>query len=228
MRPLTPLRLLEHRAALRPWLPLLSGAAFTGLVVSSLTVTEPPCVYVLGQVGDVTMATPALVVFVPPAQAAVQPVRVHLDEAGQHLLGYSLRPHEGAASSDETRVFVQGPPEAGAPLTALPELGGRVRTCSNLGVSTPAVPISVPSSAFEDLSSALTEVPDLGLTLQDTSVTVPAHVLTLQGRTLVLPLHGATPEPVGYDLPRQSLVLGLSRADAPAHYLSPPRGTAGK
>jgi len=198
-------------------------------MVSSLTVPEPPCAYVVGQVGDVTVATPALVVFVPPTEAEVQPVRVHLDEAGQHLLGYSPRPTAGAAGSDEARVFVEGPPEPGAALSALPEWEGRVRTCSNLGVSTPAVPISVPASVFEDLPGALTEIPDLGLALQDTSVTLPAHVLTLQGRTLVLPLHGATPEPIAYDLPRRSLVLGLSSADAPVHYLSPPpRGTTGK
>jgi hypothetical protein len=189
-------------------------------MVASLTVTEPPCAYVLGQVGDVTVATPALVVFVPPTEAQVQPVRVHLDEAGQHLLGYSPRPTAAASGSDEARVFVQGAPESGVALSALPEWEGRVRTCSSLGVSTPAVP--VPLSVLEALPSALTQTPNLAFTLDDTSVMMPAHVLALEGRTLVLPLHGATPEPVVYDLPRQSIVLGPSGSGGTARYLAPP------
>jgi hypothetical protein len=75
---------------------------------------------------------------------------------------------------------------------------------------------------LEDLPSALTEVPNLAFTLHDTAVMVPAHVLTLEGRTLVLPLHGATPEPVVYDLPRQSIVLGPSGFGGSARYLAPP------
>ena len=197
-------------------------------MVASLTVTEPPCAYVVGQVGDVTVATPALAVFVPPARAEVQSLRVHLDEAGQEILGYSVRPAGGATGSDEARVFVLGPPEPGAALTPLPELGGHVRTCSSLGVSTPAVPVPVSASVLEDLPGVLTEVPDLGLAIQGPPVTLPAHVLSLQGRTLVLPLHGATPVPLVYDLPRQSLVLGLSSAEERAHYLSQPRVTAEK
>ena len=86
------LRPTEHRESLRPWLPLLSGTALTGLMVASLTVTEPPCAYVLGRVGDVTVATPALVVFVPPTDAGLQTLRVHLDESGEKLLGYSPGP----------------------------------------------------------------------------------------------------------------------------------------
>jgi len=214
--------------SLRPWLPLVSGTALTGLMVASLTVTEPPCAYVLGRVGDVTVATPALVVFVPPTDAGLQTLHVHLDESGEKLLGYSPRRTGENAGSDVGRVFVQGLPEAGAALTALPELGGRLRTCSSLGVSTPAVPVPVPTSVLEQLPGALTEVPDLALVLQDSSVTVPAHLLTLQGHTLVLPLPGVTPEPIADDLPRQSLVLGLSGSGETARYLSPPRLTARK
>ena len=213
-----PLRRPEHRVSLRPWLPLLSGTALTGLMVASLTVTEPPCAYVVGRVGDVTVATPALVVFVSPTEAGLQPLRVHLDEAGEKLLGYSPSPTGEHAG----RVFVQGLPEAGATFTLLPELGGRLRTCSSLGVSTLAVPVPVPRSVLEDLPSALTEIPNLAFTLDDTSVMVPAHVLTLEGRTLVLPLHGVPPEPVAYDLPRQSIVLGPSGAGGTARYLAPP------
>jgi hypothetical protein len=187
-------------------------------MVASLTVTEPPCAYVVGQVGDVTVATPALVVFVPPAQTGLQTLRVHLDESGEKLLGYAPAPTGEAAG----RVFVRGRPETGALFTSLPELGGRLRTCSSLGVSTPAVPVPVPTSVLADLPDALTEIPNLAFTLHDTAVMVPAHVLTLEGRTLLLPLHGATPEPVVYDLPRQSIVLGPSGSGGTARYLAPP------
>jgi hypothetical protein len=190
-------------------------------MVASLTVSEPPCAYVVGQVGGVTVATPALAVFVPPREAGVQPLRVHLDEAGERLLGYSTRPGEGAGP-DTGRVFVQGRPEAGATFTPLPELGGRLRTCSSLGVSTPAVLVPVPTSVLEDFPHALTEVPNLAFNLHDTTVRVPAHVLSLEGHTLLLPLQGATPEPVLYDIPRQSILLGPSGAGGTARYLAPP------
>lgn len=170
-----------------PWLPLLSGTVLAGLMVGSLSLTEPPCAYVLGQVGTVTVATPALVLFVPASAG--------LDVG----------------------------PEAGAAFHALPAPHGRPRTCSNLGVSTLAVPVSVPTSVLDDGPGALLEVQDIALTLQDTPVTVPGHVLTLEGRTLFLPLHGAPPEPVAYDLPKQSIVLGPADSDENARYLAPRR-----
>jgi hypothetical protein len=200
--------------------------ALAGLLVGALTPAEPPCAYVLSQVGADTVATPALVVFVPPEQAAVQPVRVHLDETGRNILGYSLRTTMDTGP-DAGNVFLRRHPEAGVALTPLPELGGRVRACSHLGVSTPAVPVHVSTSVL-DLPGALEEVPDITFALQSDSVTGPGHVLTLAGRTLVLPQPVAVPETLERDRTEQSLRVSLHGSDETARYLPPPRVTAGK
>jgi hypothetical protein len=198
-----------------------------GLLVGALTPAEPPCAYVLSQLGADAVATPALVVFVPPQEAAVQPVQVHLDEAGQNILGYSLRPTGVDAGPDAGNVFVRGLPEAGTSLAPLPALGGWVRACSHLGGSTPAVPVHVPTSVL-DLPGALEEVLAVTLSLHGTSVTVPGHVITLAGRTLVLPQSGAVPERLERDRAEQSLHVTLPGSDETARYLSPPRFTAEK
>jgi hypothetical protein len=212
---------------LRGWLPLLTGTVLAGLLVGTLTPAEPPCAYVLSQVGADTVATPALVVFVPPEQAAVQPVRVHLDEAGRNILGYSLRPARVGSGPDAGNVFFRGIPEAGTSLAPLPALGGRVRACSHLGVSTPAVPVHVPTSVL-DLPGALEEVPTVTLALQGTSMTTPGHVITLAGHTLVLPQPGAVPETSERDRAEQSLRVALHGSDETARYLPPPHVTAEK
>jgi hypothetical protein len=198
-----------------------------GLLVGALTPVEPPCAYVLSQVGSHTVATPAVVLFVPGEEAVVQPVRVHLDEAGRNILGYSLRPAGVDPGPDAGAVFVHGLPEAGTPLASLPELGGRVRACTHLGVSTPAVPIPVPTSVL-DLPGALEEVPNILLAIQGTAAAVPGHVLTLAGRTLVLPQPGATPETLQHDRAERLLRVSRHGSDETARYLAPPRATARK
>jgi hypothetical protein len=54
---------------LRGWGPLLGSLVVAGLMVASLTRLEPPCAYVVRQAGASTLATPALIAFVPPEEA---------------------------------------------------------------------------------------------------------------------------------------------------------------
>ena len=197
-----------------------------GLLVGALTPAEPPCAYVLSQVGSHTVATPAVVLFVPDEEAAVQPVRVHLDEAGRTILGYSLRPAGVDPGPDAGDVFVHALPEAANPLAPLPELGGRLPPFNHLAASTPAVPVPVPTSVL-DLPGALEEVPDILLAIQGTAAAVPGHVLTLAGRTLVLPQPGATPETLQHDRAEQLLRVSRPRSDETARLLAPSRITSG-
>lgn len=191
----------------------------TGLPVAGLTITEPPCVYVMGQEDEDTVATPALVVFVPPEEAETQPVRVHLDDRGQRILGYSEREPGEDEPTDGGRVFFRGLPWRGA--RPVPEQDGRVRWCQGPGGSTPAVPIHV-STSILDVPGVLQEVPAIRVTLQGTSVTMPGHLLTLKGVSLVIPLTGAATEVSPRAPSESSIALGLPDAPDSVRYLPPP------
>lgn len=152
---------------------------------TSLALTEPPCAYVLGRVGSVTVATPAVVVLVPPEEAEEQPVRVHLDQEGRSIVGYSARTPGEEPSPDATKVFVPGLAQVAHAVTSLLELGGAVRTCESLGRSTPAVPVRVPTSLF-DATRAPLESALLTLQLPGQTHDAPGHVLALREGTLVV------------------------------------------
>ena len=161
---------------LHQWLPLLSGTALAGLMVGSLTLTEPPCTYVLGQVGSITVATPAVVLIVPP------------EEAGE-----------------------QTPLEADA-------AGG---TCESLGVSTPAVALRLPASAFH-APGALVETSTIVLQFPDQRWSAPGHVLSFQGSTLVLPARRLLEAPPVRLITEPTLTIGLGGELRTARYLLPP------
>jgi hypothetical protein len=189
-------------------------------MVWSLIPAEPPCAYVLGQAGSGTVATPALVVFVPPEEAGVQPVRVHLDEEERAILGYSPRPPGTQRDPEATKIFVPGLPPAAAPAPSPPESGAPM-TCSSEGVSLPAIPVRVPTSLFE-YPGPLVEVTSIALHLSSTPVTRPGHVMTLEGdHLLVLPQAGLpAPLPHG-DLAEPFITLDLGGSVRTARYLPP-------
>jgi hypothetical protein len=157
-----------------------------GLSVAGVTLREPPCAYVLGQVGPATVATPAVVIFVPPEQAGEQPVRVHLDEEGQTLLGYSRRAPGEDAPASAGSVFVAGSSSLTRADTAPRDASGTHHTCEHLGVSTPAIPIHVSRSVF-DTPGTLVETPTLALQLGGHIWSAPGYLLPIREGTLVLP-----------------------------------------
>lgn len=162
------------------------GLAVAGLSVAALIRPEPPCAYVLAQTGTTPVATPAVVVLVPPEEAGTQPIRVHLDEQGQVILGYSLREPGVGAPDDAARVFIPGLLQMTRTATALLDSSALGHTCESLGVSTPAVPIHVSRSAFIT-PGVLVETPTIALQRPDSVWSAPGHVLSLRGSTLVIP-----------------------------------------
>src|SRR5688572_23173544 len=93
----------------RTWKRFLVGAtAAAALSAPGIALADPTCVFVLGQVDSVTVATPAVIVLVPDSDAGVQPVRVHLDEQEQTILGYSVRTPGVDEGANPPAVFVPG------------------------------------------------------------------------------------------------------------------------
>lgn len=186
-----------------------------GLTVGGVTLREPPCAYVLGQVGPATVATPAVIVFVPPEQAGEQPVRVHLDEEGQTLRGYSRRAPGEDMPASAGSVFVAG---AASPIRALRDASGR--TCEHLGVSTPAIPIHVSPSVF-DAPGALAETPTLAIQFADHIWSAPAWLLPLREGLLVLPTQQLQDSTSPWPSAEPRLVVDLGGEVRTAHYLPP-------
>lgn len=162
------------------------GLAVAGLSVAALTRGDPPCAYVLAQVGTGFVATPAVIVLVPPGESETQPIRVHLDQEAQEIRGYSLREAGVDAPANADRVFIPGLLQMTRAVTALLDSRALGHTCESLGVSTPAVPIHVPRSAFLTPGS-LVETPTITLLLPDRVWSAPGHVLSLRESTLVIP-----------------------------------------
>lgn len=218
----------KQRATLRQWLPLLCGVPLAGLLVWSLTPAEPPCAYVLGQAGASTVATPARIVFVPPEEAGVQPVRVHLDESERAILGYSLRRPGAETGPEALKVFVPGLPPGATPAhLPPPESDGAPWTCSSEGVSLPAIPVRVPTSLLERPDNVV-EVASIALQLSSTPVSRPGHVIALEGDSLlVLPQPGLPASlSEGDPLAEPFITLDLGGSVRTARYLPPE--TAGK
>lgn len=190
-------------------------------MVAGVTPREPPCAYVLGQMGPATVATPAVVVLVPPERAGVQPVRVHLDEEGQTLLGYSLRvPGEDEPPASAGRVFIAGGSSLARSVTSSLDANGTGLTCEHLGVSTPAIPIHVPRSVFH-APETLVETPAFALQLADRIWSAPGYVLSLPEVTLVLPAHRLQDSASPWPIAEQLLFVEMGGEMRTARYLPP-------
>jgi hypothetical protein len=196
-------------------------------MVWSLIPADPPCAYVLGQIGSITVATPARVVFVPPEEAEAQPVRVHLDEAGGTILGYSLRAPGTKTGPEAAKVFVPGPPPETAPTrSSLLEVEASLWTCSSEGTRTRAIPVRVPASMFERPGTVV-EVASIALHLSHRPVARPGHVILLEGGgLLVIPLPGHPSPLTEEDVTEPFITVYLGSTVWTARYLSPLPDTA--
>jgi hypothetical protein len=200
----------------------LVGAVFAGLAVPGLALAEPTCVYVIGHVNSHTVATPAVTVVVPDSDAAIQPIRVHLDETGQTILGYSVRLPGPDLGTEGSPVFVPGISQHIPSVSfTLPELNLTPNRCINLdGVSTPAVPVYIPASAIT-LPGGTADVGGILLNIVGQPLTAPGKVITFDGKTIVIPERneGVPSVPVG--TPDQSITVDINGTVQTAHYLAP-------
>ncbi|HZI05743.1 MAG TPA: hypothetical protein VEZ71_17060 [Archangium sp.] len=200
----------------------LVGAAVAGGAVPSVALADPTCVYVIGHVNGRTVATPAVTVVVPDSDAAIQPIRVHLDETAQTILGYSVRVPGLNADSDGSPVFVPGISQHIPSISfTLPDLNLTPSRCVNVdGVSTPAVPVYVPASVLT-LPGATADVGGILINLVGYPVTAPGKVITFDGKQIIVPELSAGVPSVPVGTPNQSITLDINGTVTSARYLPP-------
>lgn len=179
------------------------------------------CAYVTGSALGQTITTPCVVVIVPDTQATIDPVRVHIDETEQSILGYSVRTpgvdHEVAGRN----LFVPGP-TVGIPSFSktLPQLDVDKSYCVAAGVTTPAVPIHIPASMLQ-IPGASVDVPGITVTFLGKQVTVPGRTLHYEGRTIILPGFDAEVPPITVETPEKSVIVEFDATHQPPNPLPP-------
>jgi hypothetical protein len=179
------------------------------------------CAFVVTTVGGQTITTPALAVIVPDTGATTDPIRVHLDETEQSIVGYSLRTpgvdHEIAGQN----LYVPGPTiNVPSFSRTLPTIDGQLHHCVAAGVSTPAVPIHIPVSMLQ-IPGASFDVPAITVTYLGKQSTVPGRTLFLSGRTIVLPGADATVPPITVETAEKSVEVELDATSQPPSALPP-------
>jgi hypothetical protein len=212
----------------RTWKRFLVGAtAAAALSVPSIALAgDPLCVYVLGEVNSVTVATPAIVIPVPGSSAEVQPVRVHVNEEDHSIIGYSVRTPGVDEGTDPTAVFVPGTEVTIAPIeVTTPALSPLQATrCVHQSVSTPAIPVYVPESVI-NVPDAGIQVPVIELNILGNPISTRGKVIPLQGSTIVIPSFAAAVPGVTAETPPGEITVYFSSGAAlhDVQHLSPPQ-----
>ncbi len=192
------------------------------MAAPSLAMAEPTCAYVIGHVDSYTVATPTVILVVPDSDAAVQPVRVHLDETAQSILGYSVRVPGGNAGTDGSPVFVPGIAQTIPSISfTVPQLNLTPSRCINIdGVSTPAVPVYVPASVFT-LPGGTADVGGIVLNIVGNPLTAAGTLISFDGKTIVIPEQDTAIPSVPVGTPDQSIIVNINGTLESAYYLAP-------
>ncbi len=200
----------------------LAGVAVAAVSLPGLALAEPTCLYVMSKVDSVTVATPAVAVVVPGSDSATQPVGVHLDEHEQVILGYSVRVPGIDLGTEGDLVFVPGISQNVPSISVtVPELNISPNRCINVdGVSTPAVPVHIPSSVLT-LPGATADVGAIILNIVGHPVTTPGQVIIFDGKTIIIPERDAAVPSVPVGTPNQSIIVDVNGTLQTARYLSP-------
>ncbi|ATB30474.1 hypothetical protein MEBOL_003935 [Melittangium boletus DSM 14713] len=201
----------------------LVGAALVASTVPGMALAGTTCVYVIGQVGGQTVTTPAFPIHIPGSLALAQPVKVHLDETAQNILGYSL-------NLPGLDLITEG-----SPIFSIPEINETIPSFSlnipliNLtryrcvdvsGVTVPAIPYYIPGSAFT-VPGGFVDVGDLYFNLTGHEFTVPGKLLTFNGKQIVFPEQSGTIPAIPVTTPDMSLTFNLNNIPVVSKYLQP-------
>jgi hypothetical protein len=190
---------------------LMGVASIAGLAVPSIAAAAPTCVYVFTHLDGATVATPAVPVVVPALSALADPIRVHLDETAQNIVGYSLKIPGLDLGTEGTPLFAL--PEFSTEIPSfsftLPELNYNPYRCVNVeNVELPAIPVKIPASALV-LPGFLVDVGQVVFNIGGDELAVLGKVLRFNGKQIIIPeLNLGTPAiPVG--TPQKSIEIHL-------------------
>ncbi|MET0404889.1 MAG: hypothetical protein ABW123_20910 [Cystobacter sp.] len=203
------------------------GAAVVASTVPGLALAQADnaktCVYVIGQVGGQTVTTPAFPIEVPASEGLSEPVRVHLDQTAQNIIGYSL-------ALPGTDLGTEGTPLFSIPAISQTIPGfslniplfnlNRYRCVDASGVSVPAIPYFIPKSEFR-LPGGFVDVGAVFFNITGREFSVPGKLLSFDGKTVIIPeQNGSTPGgPVS--TPDASVTFNLDNATYTLRHLQP-------
>lgn len=198
-----------------------AGCVEPDLTQSSQSEAGSICAFVTGSALGQMITTPSIAVIVPDTQITTDPLRVHIDETQQSIVGYSLRTpgvdHEIAGQD----LFIPGP-TAGFPsfTQTLPQVEADHGACLAAGVMTPAVPIHIPASVLQ-IPGASMDVPAITVTFLGKQLTTPGKTLFLEGRTIILPGADATVVPITVETPAKTVAVRFGATQQPPAALPP-------
>jgi hypothetical protein len=201
----------------------LVGAAFTSMALPSMAMAGTTCVYVLGHTPGGTVTTPAVPIVVPASEALTEPVRVHLDETAQNIIGYSLAIPGVDLGTEGTPLFsIPAINETipGFSLT-IPQVDlTRYRCVDASGVTVPAIPYYIPASAFV-LPGGFVDVGAIYFNITGHTLTVPGKLLTFDGKQIIFPEQSGSTPSIPVTTPDMSVTFDVNNATVLVRYLQP-------
>jgi hypothetical protein len=206
---------------------LMGVASIAGLAVPSIAaatpgVGDPTCVYVFTHLDGVTVATPAVPLVLPALSALADPIRVHLDETAQNIVGYSLNLPAINLGTEGTPLFVL--PEFGTEIPSfsftLPELNYNPYRCVTVDkITIPAIPVKIPASALV-LPGFLVDVGQVVFNIGGTEQAVLGKVLRFNGKEIIIPEQNLGTPAIPVGTPQKSIEIHLDGSWKNFRYLS--------
>ncbi|MBM7116083.1 hypothetical protein [Archangium primigenium] len=204
----------------------LAGAAVATVALPGLALADGAnglCVYVLGNVEGQTVTTPAIPIVLPASSLLTQPVRVHLDETTQNILGYSLRlPGLDLGALGLPLFSIPAINETIPSFTVnLPDLNYQRHYCVDVsGATVPAIPYHIPASAIL-LPGGFADVGGLVFNIAGQEWEVPGKVLRFDGKQIIFPEQTGTTPAIPLNLPDMSVTFTLNASTKVLRYLMP-------
>ena len=201
----------------------LLGAAVVSSALPGMALAGTTCVYVIGQVEGQTVTTPAIPITLPASQLLTQPVRVHLDDTVQNILGYSLNLPGLDLGTEGSPLF--SIPEINEQIPSftidLPDLNYKPYRCVDVsGVEVPAIPYHIPASTLV-LPGAFADVGGLVFNLGGEEWTVPGRLLRFDGKQILFPAHTGSTPPLPLGTPDLSVTFVINGSTKVLRYLTP-------
>ncbi|ADO68499.1 uncharacterized protein STAUR_0695 [Stigmatella aurantiaca DW4/3-1] len=193
------------------------------MAVPSLAAAAPTCVYVFGHLDAHTVTTPAVPIVIPALSALADPIRVHVDETVQNIVGYSLKLPGLDLGTEGSPLFVL--PEFGTEIPSfsftLPELNYNPYRCIDIsGVEVPAIPVNIPASTLV-LPGFIADVGGVVFNLAGEELTVPGKLLRFNGKEIVIPAQNLGTPSIPIGTPQKSVVLYIDGSLKTLRYLAP-------
>jgi len=180
------------------------------------------CVFVFGTINGRTVTTPSIPIIVPPTTVVLGPTRVHVDSTSDTILGFTLTTPGVDQTVNGTSLFVPGVDRTVPSFSAtIDDLNVNSKTCVNFGVTTPAVPIEIPTTVLTT-PGAVVDTPEITINTLGVHKTVSGQVIYVNGYTVVVPGKTIVVQSVTVATPDKTIGVDINGAAAYANALEIP------